>query len=409
MPGRVSILLFVIFIGIGSMRAQNADSLFEVAKKSAYTKNYAKAQSLCKQLVLQYPQNTDYKIFLGRVFAWAGKNDSAKLVLTKIIETETKNADAYDALTDAELWSNDNTHAIEHCKQALTFTREKEQEKFLLKLAKAYYTVEDYKDAKETIDTLLTKNPVNKDAKKLRDDITKALYKNYISVTYLNVSFSNPASPSWNYASVEYQRKFKNCPLVGRFNYGNAYNQNGYQFEVDAYPKLRKGTYMYLNAGYASDTVVFPIVRAGADLYQKLVYGFEVSGGARFLHFKQENIFIYTIYLGKYYKNWWFAYRPFLVNKSNDAFFSHTAIVRNYFSGSDNYVSLNLIYGATPYTTTTFQDISKVNSQRIGIDAQFKIGQSFLVKPMFSYEYEEYYPGLFRDRFYSQVTLLKRF
>lgn len=402
---------YVIIIWFIAAQAygQNADSLFKVAQQSAYAKDYAKAQHICRQLMAQFPANPDYKILLGRSFAWEGKNDSAKLILKQVIETNAANAEAYDALTDAELWSRDYKSVIEHCSKALTIVKANEKAAFQIKQAKAYDLLEDYAKAKTLLAEVVNNDPANTEAKQLLDQVKSRSYKNAVSASYLNVAFSNPGNAPWHYSYLEYKRNFKKCPLLARVNYANTEGQEGYQFEADAYPKLGKGTYAYLNAGYSSSNDLFPGLRAGADVYQKLVRGFELSAGARYLRYSTEDVLIYTVYAGKYYKNLWFAYRPFAVAKDGDVFFSHTGTIRKYFSDPENYISLNLIYGATPYTTASFIDINKINSRRIGIDFQYKAGKSFLVKPMFSYEYEEYFPGLFRNRFYSQLILIKRF
>ncbi len=403
------VYVIIVWFIAAQVYGQNADSLFTVAQQSAYSKNYATAQTICRQLMTQHPSNPDYKLFLGRTFAWQGKTDSAKLILKQVIDADANNVDAYDALTDAELWSKDYKNVIEHCNKALGVAKPNEKAIFQIKQAKAYELLEDDAPAKTVLEELLKNDPANKEAKELLDNITSRSYKNAVSASYLNVAFSNPGNAPWHYSYLEYKRNFKKCPVLARVNYANTAGQDGYQVEADAYPKLGKGTYAYLNGGYSSSNDLFPGLRAGADVYQKLVRGFEMSLGARYLHYSTEDVVIYTIYAGKYYKNLWFAYRPFAVAKDGDVFFSHTGTIRKYFSNPENYISLNLIYGATPYTTASFIDINKVNSQRIGIDFQYKIAKSFLIKPMFSYEYEEYFPGLFRNRFYSQLILIKRF
>lgn len=405
----VSVLVAVFLSCTLSLKGQSADSLFALAKKQATQKNYTSAQTLCNQLISQHPRNTDYQIFLGRLYSWQGKTDSAKQVFNALLQTGNTTTEVYDALTDAELWNAEYTAVIEHCKKAILLAPADEQEKFKLKAAKAYYLAADYKPAEAQLDSILAYRPKNKEARSLLNDVKKAMYKNYISVSHLNVSFHNPTFDSWNYTSVEYQRKHETTPYNFRVNYGNAYSKTAFQAEADAYPRFNKKTYLYLNAGASTSTDIFPNFNAGAELYRQLPYEMELSGGIRFLQFPGTDVVIFTGYLGKYVKKGWLAYRPFLVNKNNERFLSHTAVFRHYLSNTDNYISLHLIYGATPYTTVNLQDISKVNSQRIGIDFQKTFFYRLLLRPMISYEYEEYFPGLFRDRIYAQLTLVNYF
>ncbi|HEY1041018.1 MAG TPA: YaiO family outer membrane beta-barrel protein [Bacteroidia bacterium] len=406
---RLNILIVFMVFGTLKTNGQNADSLYNAAQQKAYNKDYRVAKKLCKQAIDINPANTDYSILLGRIYAWEGSADSAKVILNKIIKDNNKNTEAYDALTDVELWSGEYQAVISDCDLVLSFLPENKKDPFWIKQAKAYEALEDYTNARRVLLLTLQNKKDNYEGEKLLEYIIIKAYKNSISVSYLNVSFTNPSFSPWNFGFVEYQRKFKKCPVLGRINYGDAYGNQALHFEIDAYPKFSKQTYAYLNAGLSNSSQVFPSYRASAEIYQKLPKGFELSAGGRYLGFENEDIFIYTAYLGYYYKNLWFAYRPYIVTKNSDTFVSHTALLRKYFASEDNYINLEFIYGATPYTTFSYADIVKVNSQRVGMSAQYKLGKSFLIRPMFSYEYEEYFPSLYRNRFYSELTLVKRF
>jgi len=70
---------------------------------------------------------------------------------------------------------------------------------------------------------------------------------------------------------------------------------------------------------------------------------------------------------------------------------------------------LNMIYGAAPYIVSFIQDITRTNAERIGVDAQFKVKKTYFIKLLFMYEYEEYFPELYHNRFDTQVILSKKF
>ncbi len=55
--------------------------------------------------------------------------------------------------------------------------------------------------------------------------------------------------------------------------------------EVEAYPRLRAGTYAFVGVGTGTRRDLFPDYRAAFDLYQSLGHGIEVSGGYRRLQF----------------------------------------------------------------------------------------------------------------------------
>ena len=66
---------------------------------------------------------------------------------------------------------------------------------------------------------------------------------------------------------------------VGAFSFTGSqaerYDERDEQYEFEAYPRLRPGTYLYLDAGWSSKATLYPGYRAGAQLYQALGRGFE--------------------------------------------------------------------------------------------------------------------------------------
>jgi YaiO family outer membrane protein len=122
-------------------------------------------------------------------------------------------------------------------------------------------------------------------------------------------------------------------------NYANRFKTNGIQYELDAYPRISHTFYTYLNVGYSNDVGVFPGYRAGFSLYANLPKSFEADAGFRYLYFSS-NTWIYTGSIGKYFKNYWFNLRSYLIPGSNKLSHSHNLAVRYYYGGIDDYFTL---------------------------------------------------------------------
>lgn len=400
------ILALLLSAGACAQEVSNPDSLLKVAQQMAYAGKYDDALTICTKLWRKYPDNADYRIFTARVLAWKNNYAEAREYLEPLKENGSE--DALDVLTDIELWSGNFEVVIEYCNRALALPRVN-RSGFLLKRAKAQEQLKKTNDAISTLNTLLAAEPKNEEAQVM---LARLKYKdplNKITVSYLNSSFSNPSFPSWNFGFVEYKRDLEKCPLLARLNYGNINNTNDYQLETDAYPKFAARTYAYLNAGYGFNSKIFPDLKFGAELYQTFRKGIEASLGGRYMKFKGPDVFIYTGYLGYYYKNWWFSYRTYVVSPQSNFYFTHVASARKYFADGETYISASFIYGAAPYFYSFIQDIARTNASRLGIEAQLKIGGSFYLKPLLMYEYEEYFPGSFRNRWDAQLTLSKKF
>ncbi len=164
--------------------------------------------------------------------------------------------------------------------------------------------------------------------------------------------------------------------------------------------------YAYINLGY-SPFKVFPEYRLGGELYKNLVYGFEISGGVRYLNFSTSDVLIYTGSLGKYFKDYWLAFRPFLTSMSSGHSISGVLFFRNYFIDSDNYVGFLLGYGSSPVDVIFLEDIERRNSFKTGIEIQRKIAHVLLINLRFRYEREEFREDWFGNRFIFELDLGK--
>jgi YaiO family outer membrane protein len=81
---------------------------------------------------------------------------------------------------------------------------------------------------------------------------------------------------------------------------------DGLQYELESYPRFSKTFYAYANIGYSDNVGVFPKWKAGASLYANLPKAFEAELGIRYLYFNSA-AYIYTLYIGKYYKSFLFG------------------------------------------------------------------------------------------------------
>ena len=168
---------------------------------------------------------------------------------------------------------------------------------------------------------------------------------NTIGIKYDLTCFEGGSKP-WHFLSIEYTRQIKKMPLTARINYANRFTRSGLQLEADAYPAISKKVYAYLNAGYSKDILLFPKFRAGASLYVSLPSAFEAEGGFRALHF-DKTTWVYTMAMGKYYKNYWFNLSTFLTPDSNTVLQSYFAKCRYYLNDKD-YIMLLLGTGISP-------------------------------------------------------------
>jgi YaiO family outer membrane protein len=121
---------------------------------------------------------------------------------------------------------------------------------------------------------------------------------------------SSPTHGTWY--RFDYTRTTGIGSVTGRVNYANRFKNNGLQYELEAYPHISKTFYSYVSVGYSDSIGVFPHWRGGFSLYANLPKSFEGELGMRYLQFSGDPTFIYTAYLGKYYKSWLFSARTYV-------------------------------------------------------------------------------------------------
>ena len=139
--------------------------------------------------------------------------------------------------------------------------------------------------------------------------------------------------------------------MIGWVNYANRFQENGVQFEAEAYPHISHTFYGYLDLGYSPNRGVFPGWRGGASLYANLPHATEADIGFRYLYFSGSTV-LYTLSLGKYYRSWWFNARCWIVPGQGGASQSVTVTARFYRGGADDYIFAAAGTGLSPDDNT---------------------------------------------------------
>lgn len=405
---RKFIYLFIcLFISVNAFSQNiNADSLFKIATNYAAVKNYDTAIKMAQALIKEFPQNNDYKIFLGIVYSWQGNYNLSIEILTPLVETDKINSEALEAIVNTHLWAENYSQVINYCDIGLTKV-DNQSLFFRLKKAVALSKVQQYKGALDLTDTILIKYPDNKEAQALRTAIYQNK-KNAISFSYQNTSFSNPSFEPWQLAYIEYNRKTNKLPFAVRMNYGNMFSKSATQYEIDLYPKLSATSYLYLNGGIAQGDYVFPQFRGGIEYY-KSFKKISTSIGGRYLHFKSNQVILATGHIAYTINNFEIAYRSVVSLIDQKWYPSHVGSIKKSNDAKETFLQLDFQYGIIPFNFFVINEFDRVNSTRVVIQYQFRIKGTVFLRPIFMYEYEEYYPALFRNRYNAQIILTKRF
>ncbi|MFA5833807.1 MAG: YaiO family outer membrane beta-barrel protein [Bacteroidota bacterium] len=393
-------VLLSVLIVLQSINAQtkldalDADELFVRARDLAFSGQRDSARVILKIAIAKSPAYTDLKVLLARTYAWDGRRKEARQELKRVLKEKPKYLDALQAAIDVEMWDGKFPDALVLCNTALKYFPNDEE--LLVKRVKIYRDMDKDGEALFTLSILEDINRSNPEIQPLRESIKTRSYLNSIGVSYTHDWFNVARFSPRDQMTVQYTRITPIGSVALKLNGSRRFGNEGYQVELEAYPKIVSGIYAYANYGY-SWTKNFPKHRFGLEPFFKLPESFEASIGTRLLFFSNSPIDIYTASVGYYLGDYWFSLRTYLIpGKQLSRSFSLT--IRQYFGGDGTYAFLKGGAGSTPdednYTDTTGTRINLLKSQSIGTGFQYVIDLKSTVDFSVDYKYEEVIPGL---------------
>jgi len=360
----------VICLALAACMAKPAaadDDVVAHARQLAYSgkEHRAEALTLLKQHLDQEPDDNEARVLYGTVLSWEGRYDESRTQLNMVLANRPNHGDALPALINVEFWSGHPENAESLARNALT--REPDKINLLLLDAKALIRMNRSADALRVLNHALALDPNNRDARRMRRELTVSNLKREVYINHSYDWFSDGRN-----GQLETTLSFSNPTPVGsvltRLNRADRYGEVDYQPEIDFYPHFRSGTYADFNVGYSVHGSLYPSYKVGGDLFQSIPHGFELSGGYRRMDFST-GVDVYTFAVAKYYGNFLFTGRGFVVPGSPGT--SGTALLTaRYFIGSEglhDYVEFRYSHGASPALAQTAQDIEVLSASRYGV------------------------------------------
>lgn len=363
-----AVLLALLWLACAPAKAYGADEdPVAQARQLAYSgkEHRDEALAILKKHLETEADDSDARVLYGIVLSWQGRYDEAREQLKQVLANNPTHADALPALINVEFWSGHPENAERLAREALEI--KPDNVSLLLLQARALRRMNRNREARAVLDRVLVLDSQNQDARQMRREITTTTLTREFLISHSFDWFSDGRSGQHE-TTVSLKDSTPYGSLIGRLNRADRFSTTDYQGELDFYPHFRPGTYGYFNVGYSPRGSLYPSYRAGADLYQSLGHGLEISGGYRRLGFTT-GVDIYTFSLAKYFHNWLFTGRGFVV--PGDPGTSGTALFSaRYFLGSEglhDYIELRYSHGASPALAQTTQDIEVLSDSRYGL------------------------------------------
>ncbi|MEI6349272.1 MAG: YaiO family outer membrane beta-barrel protein [Bacteroidota bacterium] len=402
----------------GFAQSNEADSLYHQAKAQITSKQYDEAKTNLHQAIALNQKNIDFPLLLGNIYSWQQQWDSARIWLNKAQELSPKYREIWLAQINVEKWSKQSNSALEKSNSALNlFPNDRD---FLFEKALAQVALAQEKEAINTLMQLLSLYPTDSKASELLLSSCKSGMLNKLTLEYDFDFFENPYISRWHYFSLIYERRTKIGSVIAKINSADYLTTNdklfatntGIQYELEAYPRITKTDYLYLEYGY-SPSRIFPKNRVGLELFHAFPYKFEASAGFRYLNYPNTqgnpDIWVYTGSISKYYKNYLFILRGYFAPKDNIRYSeSYNFTTRRYFKNPLNYVFATVSHGISPdnqYQSSLVLTSNKLYSNMIKIGGQKMLNSRWYLSSEIGYQYQEYLQSNYRDILNFQIKI----
>jgi len=392
------VLLFLISGAVSSAAAveESTGEAFERARQLAFSGERDQARELCLEILSGRPDHWDARVLLGRLYAWDKEYGRAREELTRVVEAKPGYADARSALIDVELWSGNPDAALKLADDGLAIDRRDADFEFAR--ARAFSHMKRYPESADAAERTLAIDPDHEPAKRLLRRVYDNILGTRATIEYEYESFDDDTDP-WHLLQLEYHRAHDFGSLIYRLNLAQRFDDSGVQAEVDAYPAIRAGTYLYLNLGL-SDSDLFPEFRVGAEAYQTFPRGWESSLGFRFLDFETNDVTILTGSVAKYRGNHWVQLRPYYVSEDGGDSFSGEVQYRLYFGGRYEWVGFTVGGGVDNEIDVVTLERDDLSALRLRLDLRKKIMNKLRLKAAVGYREQELSGGVTRGSWF---------
>lgn len=304
-----SVIAALFLAAAGTVALPDPGSTIDQARRLNADQHRDQAIALLQERVASTPDDGDARVVLGTMLSWDGRYDEARATLKPLMESTPSRADACAVMINVELWSGHPVQAEKLLRDQLE--REPESSQLRLLLARALRDQQRLAAAQREVELVLKRDPVDQVALGMLERLKEDQRWWAISAAWSHDWFSDGRA-DWNEGSLTLKRATPVGAVLARLSYAHRFSSNDEQAELEFYPSFRPGTYGYVEVGYAPSHNLYPIFRWSADLYQSLGAGFEGSLGWRQLYFSSA-VNIGVITLGKYWSDWWFYARGFIV------------------------------------------------------------------------------------------------
>ena len=342
--------LFLIFPGLA-----DDENILTRARALSNKDHPDEALALLNEHFKTNPDDSDARVLFGLICSWNKRYDEGRSAFRVVLDHDADYKDAVLGLINLELWSGSPERAEELAKAGLA-VRPKD---------------DDYQAALEKVQASRKADagPVNSrgEPKGGEDEVNWET-----GLAQSNIWYSDNRS-SWHETSATLSRNTSAGWITARFSHASWFGESSNLIEIESYPKIRPGTYGFVEGAFSPDATLYARRRFGAEIFQSLPRGFEASGGIRYMRFGTTDTILYTGSAGKYFGNWWILARTFV---SPDSLFGASKSLqisgRRYFRDADHFIGFRYGMGASPFEIRSVNEYDVQKSESLAFESLWR-------------------------------------
>lgn len=396
---------------LGHAQKINTDSLLQVVIDDVRAQRYTDAIDKARLGIKESPNYLDFHLFLGRSFEMTQQPDSAAYYYKYVIERNPKYKDAYNYLIGLQLKQEQYQEAEATIDEALTHYPEDKQ--LYLKKAAVYRNLDEEEKEYEYLRNLPSDIRNTSEVQQRMYFLELQNKNDRIGTSYSITAFDRDGVGPWHFTSLRYVHDRKWGSLIGSFNYTNRQSSgetqiDGKQFEIETYFHTGDNSYSYADVAYSNDEV-FQKWRLGYSFFYNYKKGWETETGVRYLRTANDDIYGYTLALGKYLGSWWLNLRHNM-SVNDGKYGPSVSLTSRLYHGNTrfDYYQFSIGYGTQledRVALSLFGQRALLDSYRVGASYHKIFAERYFVGFGFNYNNQEF----IRNRTQNEYTFTVSF
>lgn len=351
------------------------DQQFQVARELAISGQREPAITAYSQLLLRSPGNADVLLGRGRVYAWMGRWPEAEADLQAATAAAPDYADAWSGLGDMYLWSDRPDQAVQAYGRWIALAAN--DPAAYIARGRARRAAGDSAGAKLDFDAAggYGADPAqvvgylqSLQPRALTPDVVVPQGYRWSSSLSASRTWLSPVRSDWSDYGLSLRRHFERGSLAVEWLGADRFGLSDRAWALDAYVNLWSRAYANLRYQVGPDAELFPGRAWRAELWQGLRQGWELSGSYDHLAFRNSEVDIYAVGVGKYVGNFYLRGRALYIPGDGSDRIGYRGQVRYYYAGDgDNYVEINGGTGRSSEFLSRNPDASHSSNSSVGI------------------------------------------